>query len=179
MVLLKDIEDDAFVFYTNFDSAKGRELAASGKAAFVAHWKSLRRQLRVRGHVTRVDDATGRRLLPLPRLQSRLGAWASRQSQPLSSREALMAEVAKITVDEGAEPRPPAALGRLPHPTRGNRVLGRRRLPTPRPFPLDEGRGAGGVDDRPAQPVSERCNCTTWFNFAEINLATGHESDVN
>jgi pyridoxamine 5'-phosphate oxidase len=52
MVLLKDIEPDAFVFYTNFDSAKGQELAASGTAAFVAHWKSLRRQLRVRGHVS-------------------------------------------------------------------------------------------------------------------------------
>jgi pyridoxamine 5'-phosphate oxidase len=58
MVLLKDIEDDAFVFYTNFESAKGQEISASGKAAFVAHWKSLRRQLRVRGTVTRVDDAT-------------------------------------------------------------------------------------------------------------------------
>lgn len=108
MVLLKDIEDDAFVFYTNFDSAKGREITASGKAAFVAHWKSLRRQLRVRGHVTRVEDATADAYYRSRALQSRLGAWASRQSQPLSSREALMAEVAKITVTKGPNPdRPP------------------------------------------------------------------------
>ena len=55
MVLLKDIEADAFVFYTNYRSAKGQEIAASGKAAFVLHWKSLRRQIRVRGTVTRED----------------------------------------------------------------------------------------------------------------------------
>jgi pyridoxamine 5'-phosphate oxidase len=108
MVLLKDIEDDAFVFYTNFESAKGREIAASGKAAFVAHWKSLRRQLRVRGSVTRVEDETADAYYRSRALQSRLGAWASRQSAPLSSREALLAEVAKITVTKGPNPdRPP------------------------------------------------------------------------
>jgi pyridoxamine 5'-phosphate oxidase len=108
MVLLKDIEPDAFVFYTNFESAKGQELAASGSAAFVAHWKSLRRQLRVRGHVARVDDATADAYYRSRALQSRLGAWASRQSRPLASREALMAEVAKITVTKGPSPaRPP------------------------------------------------------------------------
>jgi pyridoxamine 5'-phosphate oxidase len=74
MVLLKDIEDDAFVFYTNFESAKGQEISASGKAAFVAHWKSLRRQLRVRGTVTRVDDATADAYYRTRALQSRLGA---------------------------------------------------------------------------------------------------------
>lgn len=108
MVLLKDIESDAFVFYTNFESAKGREITASGKAAFVLHWKSLRRQIRVRGTVTRVEDATADAYYHSRALQSRLGAWASRQSQPLSSREALMAEVAKLTVTKGMNPdRPP------------------------------------------------------------------------
>ncbi len=108
MVLLKDIEGDAFVFYTNFESAKGREIAASGKAAFVAHWKSLRRQLRVRGTVTRVEDETADAYYRSRALQSRLGAWASRQSAPLSSREALLAEVARITVTKGPNPdRPP------------------------------------------------------------------------
>lgn len=108
MVLLKDIESDSFVFYTNFESAKGREITASGKAAFVLHWKSLRRQIRVRGTVTRVEDATADAYYHSRALQSRLGAWASRQSQPLSSREALMAEVAKLTVTKGMNPdRPP------------------------------------------------------------------------
>jgi pyridoxamine 5'-phosphate oxidase len=108
MVLLKEIEADAFVFYTNFESAKGRELAASGKAAFVMHWKSLRRQVRVRGTVTRVEDETADAYYASRALQSRLGAWASRQSRPLSSREALLAEVAKITVTRGPNPgRPP------------------------------------------------------------------------
>ena len=108
MVLLKDIEDAAFVFYTNFESAKGLELAASGKAAFVAHWKSLRRQLRVRGHVSRVEDETADAYYRSRALQSRLGAWASRQSRPLASREALMAEVAKVTLTKGPNPdRPP------------------------------------------------------------------------
>ncbi len=108
MVLLKEIEDDGFVFYTNFESAKGQELAASGKAAFVAHWKSLRRQLRVRGPVARVEDDQADAYYRSRALQSRLGAWASRQSRPLASREALMAEVAKVTVSKGPNPaRPP------------------------------------------------------------------------
>lgn len=108
MVLLKEIEDDAFVFYTNFESAKGLELAASGKAAFAMHWKSLRRQLRVRGSVTRVEDETADAYYRTRALQSRLGAWASRQSRPLSSREALLAEVATVTLRKGPNPdRPP------------------------------------------------------------------------
>lgn len=108
MVLLKAIEDGAFVFYTNYGSAKGQEIEASGKAAFVMHWKSLRRQIRVRGLVTREDEAQADAYYASRSLQSRLGAWASRQSQPLSSRSTLMAEVAKITALKGPKPpRPP------------------------------------------------------------------------
>ncbi len=108
MVLLKEIEDAAFVFYTNYDSAKGRELALSGKAAFVLHWKSLRRQIRVRGSVVREEGEQADAYFASRALQSRLGAWASRQSQPLSSREALIAEVAKVTARKGVNPpRPP------------------------------------------------------------------------
>ncbi|WP_028031630.1 pyridoxamine 5'-phosphate oxidase [Gemmobacter nectariphilus] len=108
MVLLKEIADDAFVFYTNYDSAKGQEIAASGKAAFVMHWKSLRRQVRVRGTVTRDEGPGADAYYASRNIQSRLGAWASRQSQPLSSRGALMAEVAKITAIKGPNPpRPP------------------------------------------------------------------------
>jgi pyridoxamine 5'-phosphate oxidase len=108
MVLLKEIEDAAFVFYTNYESAKAQELDHAGKAAFVLHWKSLRRQIRVRGLVTREDGPQADAYYKSRSLKSRLGAWASRQSQPLASREALMAEVAKITAAKGPNPeRPP------------------------------------------------------------------------
>lgn len=108
MVLLKDIEEDAFVFYTNYDSKKGQEIEASGKAAFVLHWKSLRRQIRVRGIVEREDGQAADDYFNSRSLKSRLGAWASAQSRPLSSRAALVAEVAKVTAKQGSNPtRPP------------------------------------------------------------------------
>ncbi|MDR9394202.1 MAG: pyridoxamine 5'-phosphate oxidase [Roseovarius sp.] len=108
MVLLKEIEDGAFVFYTNYESAKGQEIAQSGKAAMVLHWKSLRRQLRVRGHVEREDGPQADAYFDSRSLRSRLGAWASRQSRPLGSRAELMAKVAKITAAKGPSPdRPP------------------------------------------------------------------------
>lgn len=111
MVLLKEIEADAFVFYTNYESKKGQELAASGKAAFVMHWKSLRRQVRVRGTVTREDGPKADDYFASRSLKSRLGAWASRQSQPLSSRASLMADVAKITAQHGPNPKRPSFWG--------------------------------------------------------------------
>lgn len=108
MVLLKDIAPDAFVFYTNYNSRKGEEIAHSGKAAFVMHWKSLRRQIRVRGIVTKEDDSIADAYYKSRSLQSRLGAWASQQSQPLTSRGTLMADVAKLSVQKGTDPdRPP------------------------------------------------------------------------
>lgn len=113
MVLLKDIESDgrgggAFVFYTNYESAKGRQIEATGKAAFVMHWKSLRRQIRVRGTVTREDGAAADAYYASRALQSRIGAWASRQSATLSSRQALMMEVARQGAAHGTAPaRPP------------------------------------------------------------------------
>jgi pyridoxamine 5'-phosphate oxidase len=108
MVLLKEIEADAFVFYTNYESAKARELDSAGKAAFVMHWKSLHRQLRFRGPVTQENGPEADEYYRSRSLKSRLGAWASRQSRPLSSRAALMAEVAKITAQKGPNPdRPP------------------------------------------------------------------------
>ncbi len=108
MVLLKEIEADAFVFYTNYGSAKAREIDATGKAAFVLHWKSLRRQVRVRGVVSREDGPAADDYYASRSLKSRLGAWASRQSQPLASRLSLMAEVARVTAEHGPNPeRPP------------------------------------------------------------------------
>lgn len=108
MVLLKEIEADAFVFYTNYDSRKGQEIEAAGKAAFVLHWKSLHRQIRVRGLVSREDGEKADAYYASRSLKSRLGAWASQQSQPLGSRTELMAEVAKTTAKLGPNPpRPP------------------------------------------------------------------------
>lgn len=108
MVLLKAIEDDAFVFYTNYESRKAEELDAAGKAAFVMHWKSLRRQLRARGLVSREAGPTADAYYRSRSLPSRLGAWASRQSRPLASRAELMDEVARVTLEKGMDPdRPP------------------------------------------------------------------------
>ncbi len=108
MVLLKDIEDGAFVFYTNYGSAKASEIDQGGKAAFVMHWKSLRRQIRVRGVVEREAGEKADAYYVSRSLPSRLGAWASKQSRPLGSRGELLAEVAKSTASKGLNPdRPP------------------------------------------------------------------------
>ncbi|WP_071797155.1 pyridoxamine 5'-phosphate oxidase [Natronohydrobacter thiooxidans] len=108
MVLLKEIGADQFVFYTNYESAKAQEILETGKAAFVLHWKTLRRQIRVRGDVSKVDGPEADAYYASRSLKSRLGAWASRQSQPLGSRAELMAEVARQTARHGTNPpRPP------------------------------------------------------------------------
>ena len=108
IVLLKDIEEDAFVFYTNYGSAKAQEILQAGKAAFVLHWKSMGRQIRVCGLVSKEDGPVADAYYKSRSLKSRLGAWASKQSQPLSSREALMADVAMVTLQKGTDPdRPP------------------------------------------------------------------------
>jgi pyridoxamine 5'-phosphate oxidase len=111
MVLLKEIEPAAFVFYTNYGSAKASEISATGKAAFVLHWKSLRRQIRVRGLVTREDGAQADAYFASRSLQSRLGAWASEQSRPLDSRGALLAKVALVTAQQGLNPKRPPFWG--------------------------------------------------------------------
>jgi pyridoxamine 5'-phosphate oxidase len=108
IVLLKDVEDDGFVFFTNYGSTKGQELDQSGKAAFVMHWKSLRRQIRVRGTVTREDGPQADSYFQSRNSQSRLGAWASQQSRPLASRDALVAQVEQAATEHGPDPiRPP------------------------------------------------------------------------
>lgn len=111
MVLLKGIDADSFVFYTNYESAKASELDHAGKAAFVMHWKSLRRQIRVRGLVVREDGPAADEYYQTRSLKSRLGAWASQQSRPLNSRGALMAEVAKVTATHGTNPKRPPFWG--------------------------------------------------------------------
>jgi pyridoxamine 5'-phosphate oxidase len=114
MVLLKGLDaadhpERGFVFYTNFESAKGRELLATRKAALNFHWKSLRRQVRVRGLVSVVSDAEADAYFASRPRGSRLGAWASQQSRPLESRFALEKAVAAVTAryPMGEIPRPP------------------------------------------------------------------------
>src|SRR4029079_1359718 len=89
MVLLKDVSAEGFVFYTNLESAKGEELAATPMAALCFHWKSLRRQVRVRGPVARVTDSDADAYFASRPKDSQLGAWASRQSRALEGRFAL------------------------------------------------------------------------------------------
>jgi pyridoxamine 5'-phosphate oxidase len=109
MVLLKGFDEHGFVFYTNLESAKGTELLANMKAALCFHWKSLRRQVRVRGSVERVSDAEADAYFATRPRGSRIGAWASSQSRPLESRFALEKAVAEYTAKYplGEIPRPP------------------------------------------------------------------------
>ena len=96
MVLLKEILPEGFVFYTNYTSRKSGELMATGKAAFVIHWKSLRRQIRVTGSVEQVPDAQSDAYYQTRSRGSRIGAWASQQSKPLQNRGELAAAVRKL-----------------------------------------------------------------------------------
>ena len=108
MVLLKGFDTDGFVFYTNFESAKGQELLGQKKAAMVFHWKSLRRQVRIRGPIEVVGNDEADAYYETRPRGSRIGAWASRQSRPLESRFALEKAVAEYTMKFG--------LGHIPRP---------------------------------------------------------------
>lgn len=109
IVLLKELEDGAFVFYTNLESAKGKQLIAHPKAALVFHWKSLKRQVRVRGLITSVSDEQADAYFAGRPRESRIGAWASDQSRPMEGMFVLEKAVAKQTArfGLGEVPRPP------------------------------------------------------------------------
>jgi pyridoxamine 5'-phosphate oxidase len=109
MVLLKDFDARGFVFYTNCESRKGIEILRNPKAALSFHWKSLRRQVRLRGAVEKVDAAEADAYFATRPRESRIGAWASAQSRPLESRFALEKSVAKFAARYaiGEIPRPP------------------------------------------------------------------------
>jgi pyridoxamine 5'-phosphate oxidase len=108
MVLLKGFDEHGFVFYTNFESQKGQEILGQKKAAMVFHWKSLRRQVRLRGEVEVVSDAEADAYYATRPRGSRIGAWASKQSRPLESRFALEKSVAEYTTRY--------AIGDIPRP---------------------------------------------------------------
>jgi pyridoxamine 5'-phosphate oxidase len=109
MVLLKGHGPDGFVFYTNRESRKAGDLAAVPKAALLFHWKSLRRQIRIEGAVSRVSDAESDAYFASRSRDSQLGAWASDQSRPLDARATFEAryEEARARFEGGDVPRPP------------------------------------------------------------------------
>lgn len=108
IVLLKGFDPAGFVFYTNYESRKGQELLGQKKAAMVFHWKSLRRQVRIRGNVETVTAAEADAYFASRARESRIGAWASKQSRPLESRFALEKAVAEYTLKFG--------IGTIPRP---------------------------------------------------------------
>ena len=113
MVLLKGVDDRGFTFFSNSESAKGEQLSANGQAALLFHWKSLRRQVRIRGPVERVSEAEADAYFSSRARDSRIGAWASKQSQPLESRFALEKRIAEYALKFGLgePPRPPQWTG--------------------------------------------------------------------
>jgi pyridoxamine 5'-phosphate oxidase len=117
MILLKGADERGLVFYTNCDSAKGQELAANPQAALLFYWKSLGRQIRLRAAVEPATDEEADTYFATRHRESRIGACASQQSRPLSSRAALEAEVARLTEAFGA--------GEVPRPSywRGYRLI--------------------------------------------------------
>ena len=113
MVLMKGFDTEGFVFYSHIASQKGRELAANPKAALLFHWKSLRRQVRIRGNVTPVTDTEADAYFATRPKQAQIGAWASKQSEALESRFAFEQAIAKVAARYviGEVPRPPGWSG--------------------------------------------------------------------
>lgn len=120
MVLMKGFDTEGFVFYSHIASQKGRELAANPKAALLFHWKSLRRQVRIRGNVTPVSDAEADAYFATRPKQAQIGAWASKQSEALESRFAFEQAIAKVAARYviGEVPRPPGWSGWCITPSR-------------------------------------------------------------
>lgn len=120
MVLLKGHGPDGFVFYTNKESNKARQIAERGFAALLFHWKSLRRQIRIEGKVQSVDDATADAYFATRSRDSQLGAWASDQSRPLDARETFEARFAQAAARFQGQPvpRPPHWSGYRVYPHR-------------------------------------------------------------
>jgi pyridoxamine 5'-phosphate oxidase len=148
MVLLKGADERGFVFYTNMDSQKGRELGAHPKAALVFYWKSANRQVRLRGNVERVSDAEADAYFASRPKQAQIGAWASKQSAPLESR---------LAFEKAVRPRRGAAsaqLVRLPACPALDRVLAGAAVPPARPYRVQARRAGRAVEQDAALSVS-------------------------
>lgn len=125
VVLCKEIhpEPGYLVFYTNYDSRKGREMAANPRVAVVMHWDHAHRQLRIEGSVVKAPAEESDTYFASRNWKSRVGAWASQQSQPIASRAALLAQVAKTALrlalptprEDESDPDPGTRIPRPPH----------------------------------------------------------------
>ena len=136
VVLIKGCDARGIVWYTNYESRKGRELAAHPFAALQFHWVDLERVVRIEGRVEKVSEAESDAYYRSRPLDSRLGAWASPQSQVIASRAVLVANAAKVRRTVPAEPAAPAALGRLPAAAGPLGVLAGPQEPPARPVAL-------------------------------------------
>ena len=146
IVLLRGYDERGFAFFTNYESRKGRELAANPLAALVFHWHDLERQVRIEGRVERVSAEESDAYFQSRPAGSRLGAWASRQSEVIPDREVLEARMPRARAAVSRRPdSPPRPLGRLPRHPRDHRVLARPSQPAARPAAV-HGRRMGLAD---------------------------------
>ena len=149
IVLLRGYDERGFTFFTNYESRKGRELEANPRAALVFHWHDLERQVRIEGPVERVSAEESDAYFQSRPAGSRLGAWASRQSEVIPDRAELEARARELDAPVSRRPDPsPRALGRLPGDPRGHRVLARPAQPAARPAAIFK--TGPGVDHRAA-----------------------------
>ena len=163
MVLLKSVDARGFVFYTNKQSAKGLELAANPRAALAFHWKSLKRQVRVRGLVSDVSEAEADAYFASRAKDSQIGAWASAQSRPMATRFEFEKEIARYALKYGLSkvPRPPHWSGYRVMPLQ-DRILARPAVPPARPAGLCPRRRGRAVADRKALSVTNRSCRLPW-----------------
>lgn len=171
MVLLKRFDERGFVFFTNADSAKGQELEGNLMAAIVFHWKSLNRQIRVRGRVERVSDRESDDYFASRPRGAQIGAWASKQSRPLDSRDTLQAEVARCEKGIPRHRAAPALLARLPHRSGRDRVLDGSAVPAARPAGVFANEARRAMD--PAAALSLRLQI---FDLSRFLHATASAS---
>ena len=154
MVLLKGCDERGFVFYTNYESRKGRELAQNPRASLLFYWAELERQIRIEGAIGTVSAAESDEYYKTRPLGARIGAWASPQSRAIG-KGALMARVAEMGLRHGLNPGAAAALGRLPPRARGVRVLAGSSVAPARPRRLPQARRRR-LADRTARALGAR-----------------------
>ncbi len=157
MVLLKDFDAAGFVFYSNAESAKGVQLAGNARAALCFHWKSLRRQVRVRGAIELVSDEEADEYFKTRDRGARLGAWASEQSRPLRGSFGAGKTHRRVCVEIRPWRDPaPAALARLAAGSAGDRVLARPAFPFARSTGVHARCAGGSMAQGPAFPLTRR-----------------------
>ncbi len=155
IVLIKGADERGFVFFTNYESRKGRELAHNPNAALLFYWIELERQVRVEGRIEKTSEEESDRYFASRPLGSRIGAWASEQSAVIESRALLEAREKEIGARLRREPAAPAALGRLPSRAELDRILAGPPVAAPRPPAVYARRRVGErLEDRAPRAVT-------------------------